>query len=367
MNKSKGSVIRLKQYPIIIKITVFLLLLTILFGTLLNFSSRESIGYELVESTLHFDFNNIRFIKLISIMTLLALIFTKLILYMVRILDINYVHLTTVVALILLILTLSGYFKKIKTGIDTYTYILNTKNMSHKKNLHSLCDPSRFIAHAGGMINGDTYTDSLEALNLSYKNKFKFFELDILKTSDDKYVATHDWTSWKLWSKYPGKLPPTHKDFLKYKIKGKYTPLDMKSINTWFSHHADAILITDKVNNPKEFSDTFIDKKRLIMELFTMESVIEGLENNVTIMPNWHVIQMIQSEKLKTLNNLGILNISANEDNLLNNRKMFSNLIGNGLRIYIYGSNNEDIDPIHYYGKYIDSPQPINECHPMLP
>ena len=209
-----------------------------------------------------------------------------------------------------------------------------------KKNPKSLCDNTRFIAHAGGMINNDTYTDSLEALNLSYKNKFKLFELDILKTSDNKYVAAHDWDSWKLWSGYHGKLPPTHKDFLSYKIRNKYTPLDMKSINSWFLSHTDAILITDKVNNPKEFSSIFIDKKRLIMELFTMRSVVEGIKNNVLVMPTWDLVKLIQGNRLEVLRNLGVQFISANNDNLIYNKKVFLNFTDNGMNIYIYGSVN---------------------------
>jgi len=368
MNRIKDTTDNLGKCSIAIRVAVFFLLLIIIFGVLLNFSSRKSLGYELVESMLHFDFNNIGLIKLLLIITLITLLLAKFSLYTIRILGVNCKHVTVMFALILLILISSGYFKKIKTGIDTYTYI-HSEQQKHtiEKHPYSPCDSSRFIAHAGGMINGDIYTDSLEALNSSYENKFKFFELDILKTSDNKYVAAHDWDSWKLWSGYLGELPPTHKDFLSYKIKGKYTPLDMKSINSWFSHHTDATLVTDKVNNPKEFSDVFIDKKRLIMELFTMESVIEGVKNKVTIMPAWNLVEMIQSEKLKVLNNLGVQYISANEDDLRNNRKTFSNLINNGLRIYVYGSNNGNIDSTHFYGKYIDSPQPINECFSMQP
>ncbi len=54
-------------------------------------------------------------------------------------------------------------------------------------------DINRFIAHAGGEIDGHTYTNSLEALNLNYKKGFRLFELDIHETSDHKYVAVHDW------------------------------------------------------------------------------------------------------------------------------------------------------------------------------
>jgi glycerophosphoryl diester phosphodiesterase len=35
------------------------------------------------------------------------------------------------------------------------------------------------IAHAGGAINQQTYTNSLEALNANYAKGFRFFEIDL--------------------------------------------------------------------------------------------------------------------------------------------------------------------------------------------
>lgn len=52
------------------------------------------------------------------------------------------------------------------------------------------------------------------------------------------------------------------------------TPLDMTAINDWFKAHPDAILVTDKVNEPRKFAGQFIDKKRLMMELFDVNSVL---------------------------------------------------------------------------------------------
>jgi hypothetical protein len=39
----------------------------------------------------------------------------------------------------------------------------------------------------------------------------------------------------------------------------------------------DAILVTDNVNTPIGFSRQFIDKDRFMMELFTMDSVKDGV------------------------------------------------------------------------------------------
>ena len=64
-------------------------------------------------------------------------------------------------------------------------------------------EPLRFIAHAGGRIEGMNYTNSLEALNNSYKNGFRLFELDIIETSDGEFVAAHVGNTLKRWWDIP--------------------------------------------------------------------------------------------------------------------------------------------------------------------
>ena len=53
--------------------------------------------------------------------------------------------------------------------------------------------PVRRIAHAGGGIGGQTYTNSREALLLNLNRGFEFFEIDFVWTSDGRLVTLHDW------------------------------------------------------------------------------------------------------------------------------------------------------------------------------
>ena len=58
---------------------------------------------------------------------------------------------------------------------------------NYKKNYNFtnyLNDKNRFIAHAGGGLNGQKYLNALEALNESYSKGLKLFELDLKLTSD---------------------------------------------------------------------------------------------------------------------------------------------------------------------------------------
>ena len=50
------------------------------------------------------------------------------------------------------------------------------------------------VAHAGGGIKGNTYTNSYDALDLNLAKGFRYFELDFSFTKDKKLVCLHDWT-----------------------------------------------------------------------------------------------------------------------------------------------------------------------------
>lgn len=49
------------------------------------------------------------------------------------------------------------------------------------------------LCHAMGAIGTDTYTNSLEAFEASYRAGFRTFEVDLLMTSDGEVVLMHDW------------------------------------------------------------------------------------------------------------------------------------------------------------------------------
>ncbi len=203
-------------------------------------------------------------------------------------------------------------------------------------------DPNRYIAHAGGVIDGITYTNSLESLNNSYQNGFRLFELDILVTSDQHFVAVHDWNSWKKNSSYSGSVPPTKDAFMSHRIFGYLTPLDMKAINQWFEAHPDAILVTDKINNPTRFAAAFIDNSRLKMELFTWQAVNEGLKTNINaVMPNGHLLKSIKGDPVDFLLNQSINELVVSRKVTLNNPNLMERLLENDIKIYAYNINSK--------------------------
>ena len=50
------------------------------------------------------------------------------------------------------------------------------------------------IAHAGGMIDGHDYTNSLEAILANYSKGQRVFEIDFARTIDNQLVCTHNWS-----------------------------------------------------------------------------------------------------------------------------------------------------------------------------
>jgi len=234
----------------------------------------------------------------------------------------------------------------------------------------ALSDPeisnvNRFIAHAGGSIDGLKYTNSLEALENSYKDGFRLFELDIIETSDNKFVAAHDWERWQRWTDYAGKLPPTLASFKTHKLLGKYTPLDMNDINTWFDQHLDATLVTDKINKPVEFSSLFVDKNRLMMELFTLEAVLEGMKTGIrSAMPSWVVLDRLGCDAATELATMGVTDVAASRRIQYENTGLLTQLKSSGIRVYAFQLNSDTWDNEqfvichemnYFYGIYADN------------
>lgn len=76
------------------------------------------------------------------------------------------------------------------------------------------------IYHAGGEIDGKTYTNSLEAITQTLSEEQYIIEIDFQYTSDNQLVCAHTWLD-----VYPEDYQPTLEEFLSSKIQGEYTPL----------------------------------------------------------------------------------------------------------------------------------------------
>lgn len=173
------------------------------------------------------------------------------------------------------------------------------------------------IAHAGGGIENQAYTNSKEALDSNYALGRRIFELDFDKTSDGVWVLTHDWESWSKQVKQDNHIPPLS-EFLKTKILGQYTPLTLSDLEDWLKAHPDASVITDTKNIFADFFDAMhaskIDPQKIIYQAYTVDDLSylknHSIELNRVIYTNYKTD--LSEEALITLfkdENIGALTI----------------------------------------------------------
>lgn len=126
-------------------------------------------------------------------------------------------------------------------------YLIDRRNiMAYKKTVSD----EKYVAHALGGIDKYAYTNSKEALENSYNNGFKIFEVDIKLTSDKKLVCVHGWNKndyeKRMGIEYNKENPiMDYNTFMNLKIQGKYTPLSFKDFAEYLGKHQDMYVMID--------------------------------------------------------------------------------------------------------------------------
>ena len=116
----------------------------------------------------------------------------------------------------------------------------------------------RLIYHACGGIDGISYTNSREAMEATLADGNTLVEVDFLFTEDGQLICLHKWIDmlpvWKykeLKREYKGKedqIPETQytlDQFLKKKVKGKFTGLTASDIISYLEENPDLYIIVD--------------------------------------------------------------------------------------------------------------------------
>lgn len=161
-----------------------------------------------------------------------------------------------------------------------YIVLFSQLSLSCTKREHSAA-VYELIAHAGGVVDGYTYTNSYEALCTSVDKGYSYIEFDLNLTSDSVLVAARDWKYFNSITGYSHKndTAPSLNEFLKRRIYGKYTPLTVVQINDFFFRHKELFLVTDKISNPDILEKGFPElKERMVVEAFNYNDYIELVE-----------------------------------------------------------------------------------------
>ena len=224
----------------------------------------------------------------------------------------------------------------------------NKTNFIYQKQLIKLFEKEnsndyRFIAHAGGGIENEIYTNSLEAIQNSIKNGFKLIEIDLLETQDGFFIGAHsDWKSFKkkifTEDENIDNKPMLLEEVKKIKVFDKYTPITIEEINNIFSKNKELILFTDKTNNFKKIIRDFkFNQNRIIVEVFGRDNYFLAIEEGIL-----NPIFAANSSDYDFILDNGIKLISAHSGDVKTNHRKYKKLLKKGVIIFTYTSNNEN-------------------------
>lgn len=105
--------------------------------------------------------------------------------------------------------------------------------------------PPTLIAHAGGIGNHRTYTNSLEALDLSAARGYTAVEIDFSWTRDDHLVLLHDWIRDipLLLDRPPGRM--SLEEYRSARSPTGLTLLTLDDLETWLTGNPEILVFTD--------------------------------------------------------------------------------------------------------------------------
>ncbi len=133
------------------------------------------------------------------------------------------------------------------------------------------------VAHAGGALDDRPATNSMDALDMSIKKGFRYFELDFKFTSDGHLVCIHDWDS-AFENTFGFRLIgiPTLKEFKNLINRNPmFNNCTLDSLVPWLADNPTAVLITDVKENDNVLALEILARrvpnfsKRIIPQIYT--------------------------------------------------------------------------------------------------
>lgn len=221
------------------------------------------------------------------------------------------------------------------------------------------------IAHAGGGIDNQNYSNSLEALELNYAQGFRYFEIDFSWTSDRQLVCLHDWGKrFKKVFGFKTKQPLNYEQFSQLLINTKgLHPCTPKSLETWLNNHPDVKIITDvKYDNLKAIKKLSQEhpflSQHLIPQFYQPEEYVllkdKGFKQLIWILYQFNGKLSVVPSQVKSMDLLAI-SMRASQAK----KKFAQKLIDNNQRIFVYTINDEKkmnklVKKHHVSGIYTD-------------
>ena len=230
-------------------------------------------------------------------------------------------------------LTIAGICASCKNGDDTNDSAASSFSDSYLQNLEN----NLFIAHAGGAINGDVYTNSKEAFEETVSDGFNIAEADIMPTSDGDYVLCHqiqnitdeNITSFTL------------SEFLSMKLCSKYTPLSLEQFLAFAkTKNLTCVLHVLNINGYESgvlFSkrlDKLADEDSHIYILVSDFGTYSGIKNGKS--HNWQYIfwcgDIYNDSQVCRKEGIKVLTVSENTYKA----ELLKNFVDQGFSVYVY-------------------------------
>ena len=171
----------------------------------------------------------------------------------------------------------------------------------------------RVIAHGGGSVDGFETSSSVQAVELAIKNGFKWIELDMEFSSDNKIIMLHDWDrtmTTYLGREYENKL--SLKQFNNQLICGRFEPLTFEKLTKILDRNPQIKIVTD-TKAETDFVENFCKERGCEFALSEVwgkggeggialaEKVLKTLETKES---NFHVLyedSLTLKEKIETV------------------------------------------------------------------
>jgi len=106
-------------------------------------------------------------------------------------------------------------------------------------------EPQLYISHAGGRVEGLSYTNSRESIDKSYDNRYKLIELDMEWTSDNSLALIHDWQGYVEQAFSVEQKKYSTEEFKSFEMINGLTQMTIDDLVEWLREHEDIYIVTD--------------------------------------------------------------------------------------------------------------------------
>lgn len=164
---------------------------------------------------------------------------------------------------------------------------------------HGCCT---LIAHAGGSIDGNPYSNSRQALLLSIHNGYHLVEMDFERTREGDWFVVHEWPEWASHTGYHGAMPPATSAVvawqdkylirqLEFSIPGTYSTLSLDDLLAILDQHPDVKIITDTKSDANTLALIHALRGRRDFRQFVFQAYsLDGLRKAAAAVPQDQLI-----------------------------------------------------------------------------